>query len=90
MDETLSLTTVMVTLSGPRISRDTIKEALDAVGLNNVEVTWSAAPVAEPGDDRWSIQVATGHRVIVGALPAGAQTAQALARYLSSLLQHDH
>ena len=89
MEQTALVTAVMVTLSGPHISRHTIQEALEAAGVGNVEVTWSA-PADHGRDDPWRITVATGHSVAVGALPADRQTAQELARYLSDVLHPEH
>jgi hypothetical protein len=78
-------TAVRVTLSGPHLSRETISDALQAVTVDNVEVTWrSAEDVDKHGP--WRITVASGHRVAVGALPRGRQTARELAAYLNTLI----
>ena len=83
-----SLLTVMVTISGPRIPRQTVKEALSTCGLDNVEVTWRSMETPD-GDSNWRITVVTGHKVAVGALPSDRHTARELAVCLNALL-HDH
>lgn len=89
MEESLPQIPIKVTISGPRIPLQTIKEALDAAGLEQAEVTWST-PDGSSDDTKWRITVATGHRVAVGALPPDRQSAQDLAAYLNALLRDGH
>jgi hypothetical protein len=67
-EESLPQIPIKVTISGPRIPLQTVKETLDAAGLEEAEVTWST-PDGSSDDTQWRITVATGHRVAVGALP---------------------
>ena len=83
MERTLSAATATVSLSGPRITQHTVEAAIKGARLDNVEVTWRAR--RDDDDDEWRITVATGHRVAVGALPPGRQTADHLAALLRGL-----
>jgi hypothetical protein len=88
MQDTLSLTKVMVTLSGPHRSRQTIGEALRAVSVDDVEVTWRN----DAGDRVGRIAAASGgatledisRRIVEGLdpdVPAGrARQAAGLSR----------
>jgi hypothetical protein len=85
MEHSSTLPTIMVTLTGPHLSRQTVSEALQAVRVDNVEVTWRSEAGGRD-DDPWRITVATGRKVSVGALPRGRQSARELAACLNALI----
>lgn len=81
---------VKVTIAGPPITHETIKQVLMRAGLDGAEVTCSRGDGAFGGEARWQVTLVTGTRVLAGGILADGPAADRLCACLQDLLRANH
>jgi hypothetical protein len=81
---------VKVTIAGPPITDEMIKQVLTRAGLDGAEVTCTRGDGDFGGEVRWHVTLVTGGRVLAGGILADGPPADRLCACLQDLLRADH